>query len=149
MNRKRSSNIPLLLAHARVHRNAGKVALAQELVELGGTQSRLDKDDDLVELEIVQELIELPVLLALGQFNVVLLETVQSQLCLVVDIDLQGILHELLADGSSFLGQRSREHHDLLLGRGCAENFLYVATHVFASGQLHVWCSWVTKDVPI
>jgi hypothetical protein len=43
-------DIPLFLTDTRVHRCAGEVALAKELVELSASQSRANKDDDLVEL---------------------------------------------------------------------------------------------------
>lgn len=46
--------VPLLLAHTRVNRDGGEVALPQQLVELGGTNGALDEDDDLVELQVVQ-----------------------------------------------------------------------------------------------
>lgn len=46
--------VPLLLAHTRVNRDGGEVALPQQLVELGGTDGALDKDDDLVELQVVK-----------------------------------------------------------------------------------------------
>ena len=87
----------LILADTRVDRSAGEVTLAEELVELGATLSRSHKDDDLVELKRVKEVVELSVLLTLLQLHVVLLETVQGELLLIVDVDLQRALHELLA----------------------------------------------------
>ena len=110
--------------------DGGEVALPQKLVKLGGAQGRLDKDDDLVELQFVKKLVELPVLLALLHLGVVLLETMKSELRILIDIVLRGVLHELLADGLDFIGERSAEHHDLfLLGRG-TEDFLHVAAHI-------------------
>jgi hypothetical protein len=44
---------------------------------------------DLVELEVVQELVELPVLFLLFKLEVVLLKTVEGQLGLVIDVDLE------------------------------------------------------------
>lgn len=40
------------------------------------------------------------------------------------------ILHELLADGANLLGERSGEHHDLLLVRRHPEDVLHVTAHV-------------------
>ena len=45
----------------------------------------------MVELQVIQQVIELPVLLLLLQLEVVLLETVQGQLGLVIDVDLEGL----------------------------------------------------------
>jgi hypothetical protein len=47
------------------------------------------KRTDLVELEVVQKLVELPVLFLLLELEVVLLETVEGQLGLVIDVDLE------------------------------------------------------------
>lgn len=124
------SNLPLFLAHTRVDSDTGEVALAQKLIKLGGTESALDKDDDLVELELVEQVVELAVLLALTDLEVVLLETVKSELGLVVNVDLERVLHELLADGPGLLCKGGGKHHDLLLSRGRAEDLLDIATHV-------------------
>jgi hypothetical protein len=125
-------NIPLLLADARVHSDRGEVALAQQLVELGGPNGALDEDDDLVELEIIKQLVELPVLLLLLKRDVILLEAVERQLGVFVNIVLCRVLHELPADGLDLVGERGRKHHDLLLLRGSPENLLDVATHIYA-----------------
>jgi len=45
----------------------------------------------LVELEAVQQIVELSVLLALGELDKVLLKTVEGQLGLVVDVNLEGL----------------------------------------------------------
>lgn len=136
-----------------------EVALLEESVELGRPSDRLDKDadlqvsldrtepytlTDLVELEIVEEVVELPVLLLLFELEEVLLETVEGELGLVVDVDLEGLhvsmdlkreertytLHELFASRADLLGEGSREHHDLLVVGSGAEDFLDVAAHV-------------------
>lgn len=70
-------------------RDRGEVALAQEGVELGGARDRLDEDADLVELERVEEVVQLAVLGRLLQADVVLLQSVQGELLLVVDVDLE------------------------------------------------------------
>lgn len=69
--------------------DGGEVALLEESVELRGTGDRLDEDTDLVELQVVEEVVELAVLLLLLELEVVLLKTVESELGLVVDVDLK------------------------------------------------------------
>lgn len=123
-------NGPLLLVDARVDSDTGKVALAEKLVQLGGANGALDEDDDLVELELVQQVVELAVLLRLTQLDVKLLQTGKSQLGVIVDEDLQSVLHELESDWLRLLGHRCREHHHLLLRRSGAEDLLHVATHI-------------------
>lgn len=113
-------------------RDRGEVALAQELVKLGGAKSALDEDNDLVELELVEKLVELPVLLPLLERDEVLLETVERQLGIFVDVMLRGVLHEFPANGLDLVRQCGREHHHLLLLRGGAEDFLDIATHICA-----------------
>lgn len=54
----------------------------------------------------------------------------ESELRLIIHVDLQRVLHKLLADGSDLLGERSAEHHDLLLRRRGSEDLLDVPTHV-------------------
>lgn len=125
-----SMNLPLLLADTRVDCNTGEVALAQQLVQLVGTLSALDKNDDLVELKVVQKLVQLAVLLLLVQLDVVLLQAVKSELGVVIDVDLQRVTHELLANGTDLLGESGAEHHNLLIGRGGTEDFLDITAHV-------------------
>jgi hypothetical protein len=72
-----------------VHGDRGEVALDQQLVELYGSGHGPDEDDDLVEDEGVQQVVQLAVLLVLGQLDEVLLEAVEGQLGLVVDNDLK------------------------------------------------------------
>lgn len=120
----------LLLADAGVNGDRWEITLAKKLVQLCGAESALDKDDDLIELHLVKELIELPVLLLLIKLDVVLLETVQSELGVIIDINLQRVLHELLADWADFLGQGGAEHHDLLLCGCSTEDLLNIAAHI-------------------
>lgn len=113
-----------------MHGDGREVALAQQFVELSGAKSALDEDDDLVELQLVKQLVELTVLLALLKRNVVLLETVQRQLRILIDVVLRGVLHKLPADGFDLIRQSCREHHDLLLLGSSPEDLLDIATHV-------------------
>lgn len=113
-----------------MHSDGRKVALAQKTVQLGSTESALDEDDDLIVRQGVKEIVELPVLLLLAALDVILLQTVQGKLSLVVDVDLERALHELLADWASGLREGGRKHHDLLLRGGRAEDLLDIASHV-------------------
>lgn len=110
--------------------DTGEVTLHQQLVELFGTSDRLDKDDDLVKLQVVEQIVELAILLSLVHLDIVLLKAVKRKLGVVIDVDLERVLHELLADGARFLGERGREHHNLLLRGGGAEDLLDIAAHV-------------------
>lgn len=110
--------------------NRREVALSQQLVEFRGSADGLDKDDDLVEFERIEEIVELSILFSLGETDKVLLKTVQSELGFVVYVDFKWVLHELLASGPDLLGQGGREHHDLLVVRSSSEDLLDVSSHV-------------------
>ena len=71
-----------------MHRNTWKIAFAKQFVQLRSSQSTLDEDDDLVELEGIQQLVELPVLFCLAELDVVLLKAMESKLGLVINVDL-------------------------------------------------------------
>ncbi len=64
--------IPLLLWHARMDTDGRKVALHQQFIQLCSTAHTLHKDDNLIEVERIQQVIELPILLHLTQLDVVL-----------------------------------------------------------------------------
>lgn len=168
---------PLGLVKGRVNGDTGEVALPQKPVQLGCSRYRLDEDTDLksgsklvsvrssrctgsgtaqanlVEFEVVQQVVKLSVLSALGELDEVLLQTVQSQLGLVIDVDLKGlnmrkevgakstapdqqrdvwthVLHELLARYSNFLSEGGAEHHDLLVSGRRPEDLLHISSHV-------------------
>ena len=110
--------------------NRGEITLSEKLVKLGGAESALDEDDDLVELQLIEEFVQLTVLLSLFKRNEVLLKTVERLLGVFVDEVLGRVLHEFAADRLDLVGQSGREHHDLLLLRGRTEDLLDVATHV-------------------
>lgn len=118
------------LLKTRVDTDGGEVALLQESVELSSTLNRLDKDADLVEFEIVQQVVELPVLLPLLELEVELLKTVEGQLGLIIDVNLKRALHKLFASSSDVLGKGGGEHHNLLVVRRGSEDFLNVSSHI-------------------
>ena len=70
----------------------GDQLLAQLLGQLLRALDRLDKDDHLVELELVDQVRELLDLLVGGERHVVLLQAVEGQLGLVVHVDLLGLM---------------------------------------------------------
>ena len=110
--------------------DGGEVALHQQLVELLGARDRFHKDDHLVEVQGVQQVVQLAVFGGLVQHDVVLDQAVQGELGLVVHVDLHGVGHELLADGAHLGGQGGGKHHDLLVMRGGLEQGLHVRPHL-------------------
>mmetsp|Transcript_11140 Transcript_11140/g.34135 ORF Transcript_11140/g.34135 Transcript_11140/m.34135 type:complete len:230 (+) Transcript_11140:436-1125(+) len=67
---------PVLLVEPAMYANGRKVAIYEQLVQLRRTCDAPNKDDDLIELERVQQIIQLSVLLALLQIQVVLKQSV-------------------------------------------------------------------------
>lgn len=110
--------------------NAWEVTLPQELVKLCRTNGTLNKDDDLVEFKVVKEFVEFAVLFCFAEFDVVLLKTMQGEFGIVIDIHLERVSHELLANRTDLLGKSGTEHHHLLISRSRAENLLNISTHV-------------------
>ena len=111
--------------------NTWEIAVDEDLVQLGTACGCTDEDDDLVESKVVKQFVQLAVLFSFAELDIVLIQTMQCQLRLIVDEELRGILHEFPADWSDFLGQGGAEHHDLLLGWSGTEDLLYVAAHVY------------------
>lgn len=58
--------VPFFLADAGMHGDAREVAFTQQLIEFCCAKCAFDEDDDLVELEVVEQIVELTVLLALA-----------------------------------------------------------------------------------
>lgn len=114
--------------------NTWEIAFSKKFVQLGGSKSALDEDDDLVKLQRVKKVVQLSVLLAFAELDVVLLQTVESKLSIIVHVNLKRVLHEFLADRSDLLRERGAEHHDLLLGWGGTEDILHISTHIYFYG---------------
>jgi len=74
----------VLLTERSVYADGGEVLLTEELSEGHTSLYCTHKDNNLVELKQIQEIKQLSILLTLLEFDVVLLETVQSQLCLII-----------------------------------------------------------------
>ena len=123
-------SLPLLLTDTGVHCNRREVAVLQKFIKFGSSESALNEDDGLVELKLIEQLVKLSVLLLFIKFDVVLLKTVQSKLCLIINVDFKRILHELFANGPDFLGKSGAEHHHLLLRGSSSEDLLYITTHI-------------------
>ena len=112
---------PLLLLEAAVDRDGREPILAEEAVQGLAPLHALGEDDDLgrkvreqasealgsadlVEVEDIQEGEELAVLFLVEQVHVVLLEAVQSELGLVVHVDLHGLKKRKLQRDCEFKG---------------------------------------------
>lgn len=83
----------------------------------------------LVELEVVEQVVELPVLLLLVELEEVLLQTVQGELGLVVDVDLKRLRRVSIGSTCSS-GMRCAVEHaqfDMLGQLTLCMNFLHVA----------------------
>lgn len=79
------------LRHAGVDGDGWEVVLIQQLVESLASLNALDEDNDLIEVEAIQQREQLAILLLVKQVDVVLLESVERKLCLIIDVDLSGL----------------------------------------------------------
>jgi hypothetical protein len=79
------------LGKTTVDGDGGEITFTEKTIEFTGSADGFDKDDDLVEFEGVEEVVEFAVLLGFGEADKELLETVQGQLGLVVDVNLEGL----------------------------------------------------------
>lgn len=120
----------LILAEITVHRLRRKCLLVEDLGQLNCMRNRLHKDDDLVEIELINKVRQLGVLLVLFKLHEVLLEAVEGELTLVFDQDFGRIAHELPACDLDITRESSCIHHNLLVVRCLLENILDVAAHV-------------------
>ena len=127
--------VPFRLLKAGVDSNRREIARVENLAELVGAWNALHEDDDLLEIESVEEPVQLAILLVLGKLDDILLKTVEVKNRFITlestDSDLHRIPHELPGNGANLGRERGTEHHDLLLLRRSAKDFLYIATHVY------------------
>lgn len=105
----------LCLWQSRVNANTWEVAVSEESIELCRAADRLDEDDNLqdgiiskrlrdgkmtetylIELKRVEQVVELSVLGSFSELDVVLLKTVQGQLGLVINVDLEGLFEHTM-----------------------------------------------------
>jgi len=87
----------LLLSEVTVHGLGGKGLLVEDLGQLYGVGDGLNKDDDLVKIERINQIGQLGVLFVLLELHVVLLKTMEGQLAFVLDKNFGGVAHELPA----------------------------------------------------
>ena len=128
-------HLPLFEAHSAVDGLGGDGVLVEHFVEFDGVVHLAHEDDDLVELQLIDQIHELADLVALIEADVVLAETVQGELALVLDEDLGGVAHELAARELDLVRQRRCEHHHLLAVRRLLKDLLDVTAHVCYQGS--------------
>ena len=75
----------------------GDGVLVEHLVELDGVVDLAHKDDNLVELQLIDKIHQLADLVTFVKTDVVLAETMKGELALVLDEDLGGVAHKLAA----------------------------------------------------
>jgi len=119
-----------LLVHGPVDVDGWEVLVFEELVQGDASLNGFDEDDDLVEFERVEEVEQFSVLLLFFELTVVLSETVEGELGVVVNVDLHWVGHELFADWSHFFWEGGGEHHNLLLMWSRLENILNISSHI-------------------
>mmetsp|Transcript_22654 Transcript_22654/g.34554 ORF Transcript_22654/g.34554 Transcript_22654/m.34554 type:complete len:223 (-) Transcript_22654:407-1075(-) len=107
-----------------------EVTLGQQSVQLICTGNLGYKDDNLVKLKGIQQIVQFAVLLGLGEFDVIQVQSVKSQFGVIIDVNFHGVLAELLAHRANLLAQGSTEHHYLLLMRSLTEDLLDIPTHI-------------------
>lgn len=119
-----------LLLLSGMNADRRKVALGQQTVQFVSTGDLADEDDNLIKLKGIKQVVELSVLLGLGKLYVVKLQSMESQLSIIVDVDLHRVLAKLLAYRADFLAESGTEHHHLFLVWGHAKDLLHVTAHV-------------------
>ena len=119
----------LILFQTGVNTDGGKITLREEAIKLIGTSHLRDENDNLVKLEHIKKVVELSVLFGFGKLDVVQLKAVESELGVIIDVDLHRILAELSADGSDFRAEGGAEHHHLLLMGRHSEDLLDITAH--------------------
>lgn len=96
-------HIPLFLAHAGVYSNARKVAFPQQFIQFCSSNGTFHEDDDLIKLQRIKQVTELSIFFPFAEFDIVLLKTMECKLGLIINVNLERILHELLADRTNIL----------------------------------------------
>jgi hypothetical protein len=121
--------LPVCLRKTTIYRHGGEVLLNKKTVELLTSSHTIHKDNHLIELQSIQQVVELAVLLGFCELDIVLLKTVKGQLALIRRIALDRIGGELLAHRADFLAQGGREEHDLLFMGSGTEDSLDITSH--------------------
>lgn len=104
--------------------------LDEDFRKLNSVLDRFYKDNDLIELELVNQVHQLSNLLTLVKLDVVLAETVEGQFTLTLNQDFSWVAHELTASQFNVTGECGCEHHHLLIDWSVFEDLLDVRSHV-------------------
>ena len=109
----------------------GDSILVEDLVQLDGVLNVAHKNDDLVELKVIDQVHQFGDFGLLIKAHVVLGQTVQCELALLLNQDFCGVTHELAACQLDFVRKSGREHHDLLAVGSLLEDLLDVTAHIY------------------
>ena len=120
----------LFLRQISVNGNRGEIFPSEDLVQFNGVLYVLDEDYDLVEHEWIEEVLELSDLFIIFELHVVLLQTMEGKLFLIINKYFERILHEFPTNIFDLWGESGRKHHDLLFMGGCLENWLNISPHI-------------------
>jgi hypothetical protein len=120
----------LFLQKFSVNRNRGEVVSSEDLIKLDSILNTFHEHNDLVEHERVKQVCQLSDLLVIFQLDVVLFQSMESELLLFINEDLEWILHEFSAGVLDLRCEGSRKHHNLLLMRSSFEDILHIRPHV-------------------
>ena len=104
--------------------------LVKHLVQLYGVVNMAHKDDDLVELELINQVHQLCDLLTLFKADIVLAQAMQGELAFLLDEDLGRVAHELAACDLDLIREGSGKHHNLLAVRGALKDLLDIVAHI-------------------
>lgn len=102
----------------------------QVLAEEVGSFCFSDKDDDLVELQLIDQFEKSFDFFIFSDFQIILSKTMKSQFGFIVNKDLLLLLHELDTNLTYSLAHGGTEHHDLLVSGSLFEDVLHIASHV-------------------
>ena len=87
--RRGRGGLPFFLRETSVDGDGWEIAFTQQSVQFGCSTDTLDKDDDLVEFQGVEQVVEFTILLSFLETDVILLQPMKSQFGLIVDINLK------------------------------------------------------------
>ena len=107
--------------------------LHEDFRKLNCVLHRFYKDNDLIELKLVNQVHQLSNLLTLIELYVVLAETVEGQFAFILNQDFSWIAHEFTASHLNVAGECGCEHHHLLVDWSVFEDLLDVGSHVYCS----------------
>ena len=119
--------------HGRVAGSTWEPGVTDDLVKFFGVFLSFHKDDNLVEVQIIEELDELLDFLVFLKSHVELLQTEEGEIFLLINENLLWVLHVHSADILSLRRHGGWEHHDLSVGVSSHEDLLNLGSHVFTN----------------